>query len=199
MSPVGRLFLGEEGHECLVDLCIRDERTFCHQGVLGELQQGVAVAKADLHRVSQKERAFSFCLSIAAVRLVTRRRLFRHTWWALASFSEVVASDSPVSHSSVTSPDFPQGFHFADTWRSQRPAADAMSGFRLERNRFRGARKHRTFVSIVQQLICTEKGQTTKKSCLRNHATRVGTKHVGWKASRNNYSHMQSIRRENLI
>ena len=50
---------------------------------------------------------FSECLSIAAVRLATRRRLFRHTW-ALASFMEVVASDSPVSHFSVTSPAFPR-------------------------------------------------------------------------------------------
>ena len=75
------IFLVEEGHECLVDLCIRDERAFCHRSVLEELLQGLVVANRVFHCVNfQEGEDFSECLSIVAVRLATSRRLFRHKW-----------------------------------------------------------------------------------------------------------------------
>ena len=42
------IFLVED-HECLIDLCIRDERAFCHQNVLEELLQGLVVASGVFH------------------------------------------------------------------------------------------------------------------------------------------------------
>ena len=45
----------EEGHECLADVCIRDERVFCHQSLLEELLQGLVVANGVLHCVNLQE------------------------------------------------------------------------------------------------------------------------------------------------
>ena len=50
---------------------------------------------------------------------------------------------------------------------------DTRWGFRLDKNRFRGARIAPSFPSFNEQTI--------KKGCLRNHVTRAGTRHVVWK------------------
>ena len=191
------IFLAEEGHECLVDLCIRDERILCHQGVLEKLLQGLVATYGVFHLVSsRKERFFSECLPIAAVRLAMSRRLFRHTW-SLVSSMEVVASDlSPLPLFHVQ-PSILQGFHLVAIQRFQRPEADvcavgrglhhAMS-FRARREQIPWGVQapHLRFPRSKSHLH--KKGADCQKGCLRNHVIRAGTSHVAWKGHQNNYS-----------
>ena len=58
------IFLVEESHEALVDLCIRDERVFCHQSVLEELLQGLVVANGVFHCVNFQEGEGFFGMSV---------------------------------------------------------------------------------------------------------------------------------------
>ena len=155
-SVLHSIFLVEEGHEHLVELCIRDERVFCHQSVLEELLQGLVVANGVFHCVNfQEGEGFFGMPAIVAVRFAISRRLFRHTW-ALVSSSEVVASDLSFSLSFVSIPVFSRdSILLIDRGFS---VLKQMFVLLIEGSttRFRRARKHRTFVSIVQGFIFTK-------------------------------------------
>ena len=94
-AVIQTILLGKKSHECLVDLCVRDERVVCHESVLEEPLQGLVVATGVLYCVRfQKGETLlgmpGHCRCAAGDETAP---LSAHVA-TLASSSEVVASDS---------------------------------------------------------------------------------------------------------
>ena len=192
----------EEGHECLVELCIHDERVFCHQSVLEELLQGLVVANGVFHCVNFQEGEGFFGMSV-------------HRRCALGDKSPSLPTHVGIGlflggrrigfvllplfrvHSSIL-----QGLHLFDRQRFQRPEADvcavdcrlhhAMSFQARQEQIPWGAqashlRLHHSKIHLHKKVLDYQEG------CLRNHVIRAGTCHVVWKGRQNNYSRFQSI------
>ena len=186
------IFLVEEGHECLVDLCIRDERVFCHQSVLEELLQGLVVANGVFHCVNFQEGEGFFGMSVhrrCAVGDKSPSLPTRRIGFVLLPLFRV--------HSSIL-----QGLHLVDRQRFQRLEADvcavvcglhhAMS-FQARQEQIPWGAQASHLRLNRSRIHLHKKGLDYQKGCLRNHVIRAGTCHVVWKGHQNNYSHLQSI------
>ena len=186
------IFLVEEGHECLVDLCIRDKRGFLPPKWLEELLQGLVAANGVLHCVNLQEGEGFFGISV-------HRRC-------------AVGDESPSLPTHVVvglvlggrrigfllfpffrvQPKILQGLHCVDIRRFQRPEADVCAvdcrrhhsmSFRARQEQIpRGAQaSHLRFHRSRSHH--TKKGLDYQKGCLRNRVIRAGTSHVVWKGS----------------